>query len=682
MSISIADLLRQLRERTYAMLLVILRSGLPLFILFMLAKLALFNAWINVRYMEMTLTDVVIAAGTLLLMSGWTVPASPRPARIVLAVMNVWLTIVLYADLLYYRSFQDLISFPVLLQAAQVSALGDSIAALMEPKDALLIADWPIAVLLAAVPRRGIRGRRPGFSRSAGAAACAAVYAAGLLMVIPPIQDAKNGWARGLFGADWWNVSIYNVIGLYGFHAYDVYQYAARQFGGSPLTAEEEAAAAGWFGMRGRERSAMAAGGKAEGGLFGAYSGKNVIVVQVEALQSFIIGSEWNGQPVTPRLNALLRESLYFDRFYQQTAQGRTADADFAAQCSQHPLAAGAVFVRYADRTFDCLPGILKEAGYAAAAFHAYEGGFWNRNVMYSRMAFDRFYSRKHFRMDEAVGWSLGDRSFLQQAAAVLAGQKPPFYAFLITLSSHHPFRLPKGTAAFAAGSFEGTLFGDYLAAIHYADAALGAFLDRLKAEGLLDDAVIVIYGDHDNSITDWVQYEKFLGRPLNMAERHLMMREVPLIIRLPDGALAGTTISAPAGQIDIAPTLLHLLGVDSGSLIMAGLPLVAGPSADAADPAAAAARTGRIVAFRSGSFTDGRIYCTGRRAADGGTCYDRVTGAAVPAESLAAAGQAAEDEITASARAIEHDLIRKWRQAERLPPSQAAQRRSNTGNG
>ena len=642
-----------------------LRCGLALFVSAMMVKLALFNRWIGVRYMEWTVNDVLVAGGTLLLLAGWALIVPVRARLMALAVLNVSLTMILYADLLYFRYFRDLISVPALLQAGQVGALGGSIAALTEPKDLLLFADWPLALLAPLLAGRHGRGGRTGSGFGIRAAICAGLYAAGFLMAALPVRGAKTGWAAGLFGADWWNVSIYNVVGLFGFHAYDVYRYMKQEFAGKPLAAEAEAEAAAWFAHRGTEREAMA-----RDGLFGRYAGSNVIVIQAEALQSFVIGREWNGQPITPRLNELLRESVYFDRFFHQTAQGRTSDAEFAALCSQHPLAAGSVFVRHTDHDFDCLPGILKEAGYGTAAFHAYDGGFWNRNVMYARIGFDRFFSRQDFVMDEPVGWSLGDRSFLRQSLNRFDGLGRPFFAFLVTLSGHHPYDLPASATLFDAGGLEGTLFGNYLAAVHYVDAAIGEFVDRLKAERLWERSIVVIYGDHDLSITDRELWERFLGRPLEEHERHLLLRSVPLIVRLPDGAFAGEVRSVPAGQIDIAPTILHLLGIGTGGRIMAGLPLITGPeggpAADRANrPVPDPETAGRVIAFRNGSCTDGRLYYAARPPEEGGgVCFDLETGRPTDGARCAEARRAAEAEIAASARVVEHGLVGQWRGA------------------
>src|SRR5690606_7235512 len=175
----------------------------------------------------------------------------------------------------------------------------------------------------------------------------------------------------------------------------------------------------------------------------GAYKGKNVLMVQVEALQDFMFNTSIGGKEITPNLNKLMKESAYYSNFYHQTSNGRTSDADFAANCSMQPIMNGSVFIQYSGHTFDCMPNILKDHNYSASVFHAYQGGFWNRNSMYKSMNYDMFYNLKHFVTDESVGWAVGDKSFFRQSMDVLSDQKKPFYGFLITLTSHHPYSMP-----------------------------------------------------------------------------------------------------------------------------------------------------------------------------------------------------------------------------------------------
>ncbi|PZD95926.1 LTA synthase family protein [Paenibacillus sambharensis] len=640
-------------ERAYAL-------DVLLFFVLMLAKLYLFDRMVHVRNMMMTPTDALVAAATLALLCFWTVWLPFRARLAALTALNVLLTIVLYADLVYFRYFQDLISVPVLLQAGQLGALGESIGALLDVRDLLYAADWLILIpltLYAVFKRdRSPEGRRirpkrltSGF-RPLRYAAGILLLTAGITFIHVPVTKAKNTWAQGLFTGNWWNLSLYNVTGLYGFHGYDTYRFITQQWlGGRRLTDEEAAASAGWFEERGLQRKAAQ-----QDKLFGAYKGRNVIMVQGEALQSFVINHTIEGREITPNLNRLLKESWYFNRFYHQVAQGRTSDADFAAQCSQHPLQSGSVFFRHADHTFDCLPQTLRNAGYGTSVYHAYDAGFWNRNTVYRNMGYDTFYSKKHYEIDEPLGWSLGDRSFFRQSAEWIAGQQQPFYSFLITLSSHHPYKLPAGYEKLDVGAYRNTLFGDYLQAIHYLDSALGQFIDSLKQRGLWDSSIFIFYGDHDNSIRDWSKFEKVIGRKLNEVDRYQTLKQVPLVIHLPDGAKAGTVSPEIGGQIDIAPSILHLLGIDSSSLAMAGRPLTTEEQA-----------SGRMVVFRSGAFTDGRIFYLPAGSSTVQGCFRADSGEPLPTEDCKEGRKAAADEITHSMNVVEGNLLKRIRRAD-----------------
>ena len=326
-------------------------------------------------------------------------------------------------------------------------------------------------------------------------------------------------------------MSLYNVTGVIGFHGYDIYRYANEHWlSDNSVPVESKNEAKQWFAERGNERKQLESDP-----LFGKYKGKNVIMVQLEAFQNFVIGQKINGQEVTPNINKLLGESMYFKNFYHQTAQGRTSDADMAANASLQPLITGSVFIRYAQHQYDSMPSTLKDNGYTTSVFHAYDGGFWNRNAMYKTLKYDTFYSKKSFKIDEPLGWSLGDTSFFRQSVDIIKKQKQPFYSFLITLSSHHPYTLPESYQILNVGDFKGTIFGDYLEAIHYVDASVGKLVEQLKAEGLWDNSIFLFYGDHDNSIRDWKPFETFLGKPLSELDRLNILKQVPFVVHLPN---------------------------------------------------------------------------------------------------------------------------------------------------
>ncbi|WP_250645656.1 LTA synthase family protein [Paenibacillus lutimineralis] len=196
--------------------------------------------------------------------------------------------------------------------------------------------------------------------------------------------------------------------GLIGFHTFDTYRSIEGLFQSYTVNANDYNIYKQWF----REHNAAIG---ADTPYRGIAKGKNVLIVQIEALQSFVINKSIDGQIITPNLNELAKESLYFDHFYHQNAQGRTSDAEFTVKASLQPLAAGSVYIRFPKNDYEALPSILKRNGYDTAAFHAFRAGFWNRNVMYRNIGYNRFYSASDFVYDEKkerIGWGLNDIGF------------------------------------------------------------------------------------------------------------------------------------------------------------------------------------------------------------------------------------------------------------------------------
>lgn len=599
-----------------------------LFVMAVFIKLVLFHGQLKARYIDMSLLDDLIAIGSIMLASFWTLWLPARAFKWVLGSLNVLLTTLIFADLVYYRYFADFITVPVLMQAGQVGALGESIEELIHPRDLWLIADWALwlaAVLFALVWRRQLqtpshtignlgpvyraganyKGKvRRGLGRLFPGLA---VFVLGFMLSVGPIQFYARTWATELFENNWWNVSLYNVTGLLGFHYYDASRYVQEHFGGAKaVDSEEQDAIESWF-QEAKQRQVE------PNETFGAYTGSNVVVIQTEAFMNFMIGQEIAGHEITPHFNELMKESLYFPNYYHQTGQGRTSDADFSSNSSLHPLPTGSVAVRYPDHRFDMLPQILKtQAGYATSAFHAYEGSFWNRNQMYPKMGYDHFYSKKDYVMDEPLGWSLGDKSFFRQSLDFMTQTPEPFYSFMITLSSHHPYSLPAEARTLDTGEFEGTIFGNYLQSIHYMDEALGQLVAGLKQEGLWNHTILYVYGDHDNSVTVQEDYERFLGRKLNALDMHQIMNQVPLLIHLPDSKHAGV-YPEPAGQLDMPPSLLHLLGISAEPYYFMGNNLFSSATDE------------RLVVLRTGALTDGQVYYipSASHLFEDGQCYD-----------------------------------------------------------
>ncbi|MFF2481544.1 LTA synthase family protein [Paenibacillus sp. NPDC058071] len=642
---------------------------LLLFWIVIMLKILWFDQLLDIPNMRMDDYDKYVAAGTLGIVSFWTIWLPTRGRIVALAIVNVLLSFLMYADIIYYRYFQDLISVPVLMQASQVDSLGESIGTLLEAADFWLLADWIIVIPFAVYTIwRGGADLRDTFGadrRKAGwrqwavrVALGVAIGVMGTNMAIGHISEARRTWAIGLFENNWWSLSLYNVTGVVGFHGYDVYRYAKQHWlGTEQVSAEAADEIRQWTEERADGRHHLE-----QASSFGAYKGSNVLLVQVEALQNFMIDRSIGGEEITPNLNRLVKESAYFDQFYHQTSQGRTSDADFLANCSLQPLASGSVFIQYASHTFNCLPQTLSDNGYETTVHHAYDGGFWNRNTMYPSMGYDHFYSKKHFELDEPIGWSLGDRSFFRQSMDRIDGQQQPFYAFMITLSTHHPFTMPESERKLAVGELEGTMMGDYLQSVHYADAALGELVESLKQKGLWDKTIFALYGDHDNSIKDWELFERFLEQPLNDLERQMILKQVPFIVHLPDGAYAGTQTQV-GGQLDVTPTLLHLLGISTADQTLLGTPLLT---------ANKSGNDGKLIVQRNGAFTDGKLYFlpSSDGIAANGACWSVSDNEIIDTAKCLPYVEAAAEELAKSDQIVNNDLIPQFIESRSIPAS------------
>ncbi|MEK3828091.1 sulfatase-like hydrolase/transferase [Paenibacillus sp. FSL K6-1558] len=659
----------------------LLRHPLTLYVIFtilILLKLMFLHHNLNAYNITMGLLDKVIAVGSLLLLSFWVWWLPRRGMIVALAVLHLFLTALIYADMVYYRYFQDFLTIPVLLQARQVDALGDSIATLIYARDIWFFADLFIVIPCAALmlfSRRYRSGQPSGMHTSSSNGSysgysftssishkkrlrrrlLAGVTALilGLGLGAGPIYYYSKTWAKGLFDNNWWNVSMYNVTGLLAFHGYDTYSYVKNNMGSGPEAdpADIQQVKA-YFDDRQKSNA-----GQLNQPLYGKYKDSNVIIVQGEAFMNFMIGQSIGGQEITPHFNELMKESQYYSHFYHQTGQGRTSDADFGANISLHPLPVGSAFVRYADHMYDSLPSILKEHGYSTNVFHAYESGFWNRYTMYQNMKYDKFYSKNDFIEDDPLGWSLSDVSFFRQSVEKMSNEvKEPFYSFLITLSSHHPYAsLPKEKQQLDVGEFQGTMFGNYLQSVHYVDAALGGMVEDLKNRGLWDKTIFMFYGDHDSSINDKAQYEKFLGRGLNDLDMAQIMNEVPLLVHLPDGAEAGT-FDKPSGQLDITPSVLHLLGISDESYYHMGNNVYND--------------TERTVVLRNGSFTDGKVFYipSDDYLYANGACYDQSTHEKTDINACKVGFETASKRLHVSDTLITYDLIRQFREEKERP--------------
>jgi lipoteichoic acid synthase len=294
---------------------------------------------------------------------------------------------------------------------------------------------------------------------------------------------------------------------------------------------------------------------------FGKYKGKNVIIVQAESLNNFPIGLKVDGEEVTPHLNKLITESHYYPNTYLQIGRGNTSDAEFVSNNSIYPMAPKGIYKGFPNNDFLSLATVLNKQGYDTSATHGNSPEFWNRQQAYKHQGYTTFYNKSHplIKDDEIIGLGISDKSIFSQMTDIYKKKEKPFYSFIVSLTSHRPFELPKKYQYMdLPGKFDDTPTGNYLQAVHYFDLALGSFIEELKAAGIWDDTIFVVYGDHYGPIPkDAEEIKNLLG--INFDEKTRF--NIPLIIHHP-GETKGVINQVVASQMDTYPTITSLLGI------------------------------------------------------------------------------------------------------------------------
>ena len=337
-------------------------------------------------------------------------------------------------------------------------------------------------------------------------------------------------------------------------------------------------------------------------------SGYNVISIHLESIMNFLIGLKINGEEVTPNLNKLVNESMYFNNFYSQVSVGTSSDAEFTLNTSLMPVQSGTVFVSYYNRTYQSLESLLNEKNYYTFSMHGNKASMWNRDKMYPYLGYQRFYAEEDYNIDEIVGLGLSDKSFFKQNETKLeeiqkmvdeSDNFNNYMGTLIMLSNHTPWQDPiylEGEDAFDINYHTGKIdpltkteivydylegsgmetLGRYIRAAHYADEQLGTFINYVKTSGKYNNTLFMLYGDHAAQIgrkqfSHFVNFNPETGLDYTQDDPNYIdfdqtefeiYKKVPFILWTPNGRLETGKISYPMGMIDVLPTVSNMLGL------------------------------------------------------------------------------------------------------------------------
>ncbi|MDL4843184.1 LTA synthase family protein [Aquibacillus rhizosphaerae] len=503
-------------------------------------------------------------------------------------------SLILYFNLIFYRNFTDFLTLPVLFQGSNAADLGSSILALMYLPDIFLFTDVLIIWYLS---KKHYFPVKESYKKKSKKLAIIAVTST-LFVNFVLAEIERPQLLQRAFDREY----LVKNLGIFNFHIYDLVLQSK--------TKVQRVFADGTEMTEIREYVKNHQSSKEVSDLFGVAEDKNVIIVSLESVQSFVINNTVNGEEITPFLNELIEESYYFENFYHQTEQGKTSDHEFLVDNSLYPLPRGAVYFTHSQNEYNPLPELLKGQGYYSTVFHANNKSFWNRDVMYENNGYDHFYEEEAYEIndDNSVGWGLKDKPFFEQSLKYLQSIPQPFYSRFITLTNHYPFNLGEDDASIEPYDSNSKTLNQYFPTVRYTDEALALFFEQLKESGLYEDSIILIMGDH-YGISDFHNnaMSEFLDKEEITPYDQVQLQRVPFLIHIPGHS--GETISKVSGQIDVKPTLLNLLGVKNDKDIVFGTDIFTDTSKD------------NFIALRNGSFiSENYIYTKNQ-------CYDRLTG-------------------------------------------------------
>ncbi len=567
--------------------------------------------------------------GSALLFLSLSLLIKGRKKYIWLIGIDFLLSFLLYANIVFYRFFNDFITLPTITQTQNFGDVSGSVLSLLRPYDVLFFLD--VIVLIGLLAFGWGRMEQRSWNRRKATVLITLSLAISCINIALAEVDRPQLLTRG-FDRNY----IVKYLGMYNYTIYDAVKStkasAQRVLADSDDITE----------VINYTKSNYAEPNPA---YFGKAKGMNVIYLHLESMQNFLINYKLHGEEVTPFLNSLTNDqnTFYFDNFFHQTGQGKTSDAEFMLENSLFGLPQGSAFTTKGLNTYQAAPAILGQQGYTSAVFHGNSGSFWNRNEIYKSLGYEKFFDSQYYTINSAdlAEYGLMDKPFFSQSIPLLQSLPQPFYAKFITVSNHYPYPLKKEDATIAPDTTGDPSVDNYFQTARYADEALEQFFAYLKESGLYDNSIIIMYGDHYGiSENHNKAMSKVMGKDINAFESAGLQR-VPLLIHVP--GVQGGVMHQYGGQVDLLPTLLHLLGIGSKEYVQLGTDLLS-------------EQHDQVVPFRNGDFVSPDI------SSIDGKFYDSTNGTELAKNQLEKANQykkLVEQKLALSDKIVNGDLLR-----------------------
>lgn len=305
----------------------------------------------------------------------------------------------------------------------------------------------------------------------------------------------------------------------------------------------------------------------------GLFKDKNLILILAESFSTYSLDPQ-----ITPFIYQMSQEGIYFANHYAPLFDANTADSELIALTSTMPSTEGSITPNhYFTNDYNtALPNLFKNAGYSTQSFHSWYKEFYNRYITHQSYGFDNYYADDQLQFSYTGNWKSAynwpkDTELMGQVLSN-TDTSSKFMDFIITAVSHMPYRSDRVELQEDIQYLKDTGINQsnteifvYNAALHNLDTAIKTLVTDLEEQGILDDTVIVLFGDHyPYGMSEEAQSEYFTN-----IQHSVDMYRTPFIIYNP--LIESKTITDVTSTFDIYPTLANLFGFNIDGQIVFG---------------------------------------------------------------------------------------------------------------
>lgn len=467
--------------------------------------------------------------------------------------LNALFSMLLWLDLIYFRVYGSFLSFSYVLNKGTFNPAGRNLFSYVYIVDIFFFIDLLFFAYLFFYNKISYKNRFKNLKKNVVTTIVVIAISVSYIWYDHyriDVKDATNG-EMIFFRTCWAPFQTMSNMSPLGYHIYDF----GRQFTemkNDKLTSKDKEELDKWFkdNKESIENSSLK----------GVFKDKNIIFLQIESLENFVVGEKVNGQEITPNLNKMLKNSLYFSNIYEQVNNGTSSDGDMISLNSIYPVREKTTVFRFPNNTYNSIAKIMKSEGYKTISTHPENSGNWNWRDMHKAYGFDKSYDVRDYNVTELIGPGISDGQLFEQFFKKVENENKPFFAQVVTLTSHGPFDLDKQYKDLKLDEkFDNSILGAYFQSVNYVDRQIGNLVKLLEDKNMMKDTALVIYGDHAGP------HKFYQDRLKDIDCENPKWKEkdirVPLIIYNP--SITGEKREVIGGQMDIMPTVLYLAGVD-----------------------------------------------------------------------------------------------------------------------